>query len=97
VVAMPDRNVAALGSMYVIVVRVMRKIAGGHFQRPFLISGFRQRAHRLEPCGNRKTLELGCCLLKVGPVNWHSLRHFIECWIAAQLVKGGNGCIPADR
>jgi hypothetical protein len=41
-VPVPDRNVAATGSMRVVMIGVMRQIACGHFQRPFRIGGFRQ-------------------------------------------------------
>jgi hypothetical protein len=44
VVAVPESDVTAVGSMHVIVIGVMRKIAGGHFDVLSLVSGVRRRA-----------------------------------------------------
>lgn len=44
VVAVSDGNVAAAGSMRVVVVGVMRKIAGGHSMSFPSVSDFRRRA-----------------------------------------------------
>jgi hypothetical protein len=146
VVAVPDGNVAAAGSMRVVVVGMVRKIASGHFEvlslKSVVFAGVRDgvldqlehmgigdrvdrvlalapaldetglqqnlqarrnRAHpfvfglnefadipfpgsqgdeRPEPCGIGQSLEHGCCLLNVRPVNRfdHLLHHSIDCW-----------------